>query len=71
MRAKVRFEVLLIVFLSFSLLLSGCRSSPVLEQIIYMQEAEETAPEEEMLDPGDEGPEDEQFDNELEEESGD
>ena len=67
MRAKVRFEVLLIVFLSFSLLLSGCRSSPVLEQIIYMQEAEETAPEEEMLDPGDEGPEDEQFDNELEE----
>ena len=69
MRAKARFVFLLITVLSFSLLLGGCRSSPTLEQIIYLQEAEETAPEEEMLDPEDQGPEDEQFDNEPEEEA--
>ena len=65
---RLKIHIITIVILSCGLLLSGCRSSPVLEQIIYMHEAEETAPEEEMLDPGDEGQEDEQFDNEPEDE---
>ncbi len=69
MRAKARVSFLLIMVLSLGLLLGGCRSSPVLEQIIYRQEAEETAPEEEMLDPEDEGRKDEQFDNKPEEEA--
>ncbi len=69
MRVKARFCFFTVMILSFSLLLGGCRSSPVLEQIIYMQEAEEPAPEEEMLDPGDAGREDEQFDNKPEDEA--
>jgi ABC-type Fe3+-hydroxamate transport system substrate-binding protein len=68
MRAKIKLCFLLIMVLPFCLLLGGCRSSPVLEQIIYKQEAE-MSNSDEMLDPGDTGQEDEQLDNKPEEEA--
>lgn len=55
-----------IVFLLALLLcvpLSACRESPVLHEVLYEQAAPEVDEEQEMLDPEDEGEEDEQFEN--------
>ena len=63
-RRTARFLALL---LALSLLLCSCRSSPVLEEVVYTYTAEEVDLEQEMLDPEDEGEEDEDFRNEEEE----
>lgn len=47
----------------FCFSLSACRESPVLHETLYEQAAPEVDEEQEMLDPEDEGEEDEQFDN--------
>ena len=49
--------------------LCSCRSSPVLEEVLYTYEAPVVEEEEEMLDPEDEGEEDEDFQEEEEEEA--
>jgi ABC-type Fe3+-hydroxamate transport system substrate-binding protein len=53
----------LALFLTLCLLLSACRSSPVLVQEVHVQEAEEQS-QDQQLDPEEQGQEDEQFQNE-------
>jgi ABC-type Fe3+-hydroxamate transport system substrate-binding protein len=54
---------ILALFFSLCLLLSACRSSPVLVQEVHVQEAEDQTQDQE-LSPEDQGQEDEQFQNE-------
>lgn len=54
---------LLLAALLLCVPLSACRESPVLHEVLYEQTAPEVDEEQEMLDPEDEGEEDEQFEN--------
>lgn len=56
-------RILLVLSLLAALLLSACRSSPVLEQVVYVYTAPQVDKEQEKLDPEDEGQEDDQFEN--------
>ncbi|MGN0968761.1 MAG: hypothetical protein ACI4O3_05765 [Oscillospiraceae bacterium] len=61
-----RFAVLLLA-LFLCVPLSSCRESPVLHEVRYEHTAPEVDPEQDMLDPEDDGAEDEQFDQEQNE----
>lgn len=65
---KRRLSALLCIFLSV-LLLVGCRESPSLEQIVYTQDASEVDPDQQALDPEEEGQEDERFTQEMTEDA--
>ena len=49
--------------------LSACRTSPVLQETLYLSAQDEVDEEQEELDPEDEGEEDEQFENEEDEQA--
>lgn len=68
-RAKLRRLAALTLALALLLSQAACRESPVLHEVIYQQQAPETDPEQEMLDPEDQGQEDEQFDQQQKEDA--
>lgn len=63
MKLQKRVCMILAVSLFSALVLTSCRSSPVLERVIYTYTAPLVEEETEQLDPEDEGQEDEQFEN--------
>lgn len=64
MKHQKKLCLLLAFCLLWSGLLCGCRPSPALEEIVYLQQEPEPEPETEMLDPEDEGEPDEEFEEE-------
>jgi ABC-type Fe3+-hydroxamate transport system substrate-binding protein len=65
MKQRNQLQLLLTALLAVGLLCS-CRSSPVLEEVIYTH-AQEAQPDTTQLDPEDDGEEDQRFDNQVEE----
>lgn len=55
---------ILVILLLMCMLLSACRDSPVLEEVVYTHSAPVVDVDQEMLDPEDEGEQDEEFSNE-------
>ena len=64
MAGKKRIVAVMAVLCLLMSLLAACRSSPVLMETLYEQAAPEVDETQEMLDPDEEGQEDEQFDQE-------
>lgn len=64
MKVREQAAVLLAAGLLAAPLLTSCRSSPVLQQVIYTYTAPSVDEEQEQLDPEDEGREDDRFENE-------